>query len=400
MCCLPLGPLLGAWCALAAGPQAIESEPTDPPAAAGALAPRLSVSDEGLLLSWLQPGQQEGHWQLRFSRYSEQGWSEASTPIVEKADLFVNWADAPSVIEDSKGALIAHWLQKSAESTYAYDVQLARSTDSGASWAELGKAHDDATHTEHGFVSYASSEEGLLAVWLDGRETEGQHGAMTLRAGLLGERMGPSELLDARVCDCCGTAAAWTTSGPIVAYRDRDEHEVRDIACVRRTDEGWSTPVMVHDDGWKIAGCPVNGPALVARGDLVAVAWYTGAGDRRVLLAFSDDAGASFGFPVTVHAGGDGSTPLGRVDLILDDEGDALVSWIAQRKSGAELAVRKLSPNGAAGPRVAIAEISANREAGFPQLERFGDDLMLVWTAARDGASGLRSARIPMRTLE
>jgi len=373
---------------------------SDPPSGAHALAPRLCATGNGLILSWLEPGPKEDHWQLRFARFDGRGWSKASDPIIDRDDLFVNWADVPGVVEDAGGALFAHWLQQSGPETYAYDVQIARSTDDGRSWKRLGKLHDDATRTEHGFVSYAASAGGLLAVWLDGRETVETGGAMTLRAGLLGKSQGRSELLDARVCDCCGTAAAWTDSGPIVVYRDRDENEVRDIACVRRTDTGWTPPVTVHDDGWTIPGCPVNGPALAARGKSVAVAWFTGAGAGQVRLAFSDDAGANFSFPLTVHQGGDGTTPLGRVDLLLTDGGDAIVSWIAQHETGAELAVRRLRRNGAAGARVAVADISPSRQAGFPQLERFEDDLILVWTDASEGAGGLRSARVPLKSLD
>jgi len=70
---------------------------------------------------------------------------------------------------------------------------------------------------------------------------------------------------------------------------------------LRRTAQGWSAPSPVHADGWKVPGCPVNGPAVAASGRRVAVAWYTYADERpRVRLAFSDDAGARFGAPVEV----------------------------------------------------------------------------------------------------
>ena len=56
---------------------------------------------------------------------------------------------------------------------------------------------------------------------------------------------------------------------------------------VSRTASGPSRRA-VHDDGWKIAACPVNGPMLSARGRDVAIAWFTATGRpaarlRRVL---------------------------------------------------------------------------------------------------------------------
>ncbi len=123
---------------------------------------------------------------------------------------------------------------------------------------------------------------------------------MTLyTARVLGSRNGKAsgeEKIDARVCSCCQTDAALTDSGPVVVYRDRSGEEVRDIFVIRRTSRGWSRPVRVHADNWKIPGCPVNGPAIAASGRHVAVAWFTSAPPNpRVYVAFSEDGGASFG---------------------------------------------------------------------------------------------------------
>jgi len=86
-------------------------------------------------------------------------------------------------------------------------------------------------------------------------------------------------LLDPRVCDCCPTATVLCPDGSVlVAYRDRSEEEVRDIAVTRYKGGAWSTPRVVHRDEWKIAGCPVNGPALAVSDSLVALAWFTMAG--------------------------------------------------------------------------------------------------------------------------
>ena len=79
--------------------------------------------------------------------------------------------------------------------------------------------------------------------------------------------------VDLRVCECCPTAAAVTADGPIIAYRDRSPKEIRDIYISRLVDGSWTEPVAVHNDNWHIAACPVNGPALSARGRSVAVAW-------------------------------------------------------------------------------------------------------------------------------
>ena len=363
----------------------------DPPAKPGSMAPNLSADGSSVLLSWLEPPNprvkpQEGNYALRMSRFEGGRWSEPVT-IASGTDFFANWADFPSVTAGAKGLLLAHWAAKSAADTYAYDVRLARSENGGRTWIPMGIAHDDRTPTEHGFVSAVAEGDRIRIFWLDGRETGGGHGdghgggAMALRTALVGRRVEGSELLDSRVCDCCQTAAAATSRGPIVAYRDRSADEVRDIAVVGRDAGRWKAPKTAHDDGWEIAGCPVNGPALAAEGRRVAVAWYTqGANRPRVQVAFSEDAGASFRAPVTVDARG----PLGRVDAILDGNGDAIVAWVAAEGKGAAIRLARVNRAGRVGPALTVARTETGRSSGFPRLERTGGTLVVAWVEPSD----------------
>ena len=163
--------------------------------------------------------------------------------------MFVNWADFPSSLEMRDGTLAVHWLEKVADAPYAYHVMLALSSDDGATWSEPFRAHDDASPTEHGFVSMVPWSEGAGLTWLDaramaGHASGGEHiaegggavrGAMSVRFRTLAPdgRLGPEVLLDDRTCECCQTALARIGDGLVAAYRDRSESEVRDIAVVR-----------------------------------------------------------------------------------------------------------------------------------------------------------------------
>ena len=320
--------------------------------------------------------------------------------IVQGDGFFANWADLPAAVADPGGARFAHWLEKLGPDTYAYGVQLARSTDGGDGWQRIGLLHDDASPTEHGFVSYAPLADGVQAFWLDGRAMAGGHseepaGAMQLRTTRLEGDGGPpaSVLLDERVCECCQTDAAATAAGPIVVYRDRDVTEIRDVAVVRGAADGWTAPTILHPDGWRIHGCPVNGPAVAAEGDAVAVAWFTAADKRpRVRVAFSGDAGASFGAPVEV----DDERPLGRVDVALGRDGAAYVSWLATAGEAAEIRLRRVAPRGALGEATRIATTASTRSAGVPRMVRSGEDLLLAWTDVGDGVedSGRSQIRV------
>ncbi|MDT8341151.1 MAG: hypothetical protein RQ751_06535 [Longimicrobiales bacterium] len=387
-----------------AGPRwqahALEAPALDP-----AGMPHLSPSGDGAVLSWWAP---EGDaWVLRAAAWAPEGGLGAVRDVTRGEDFFVNWADFPSVVPVAPGRWVAHWLARTGGESYAYGVRVSVSEDAGASWSDPWTPHDDGSPTEHGFVSIlpeAATGEGAWSLaWLDGRRyAPGPHGEatdeMTLRARTVDAAGAPSPetVLDARVCDCCQTDAALTARGPVVAYRDRSPTEVRDVYLTRREGGVWTEGRAVHDDGWVIPGCPVNGPAVDAAGADVVVAWFTGAQDRpRVQVAFSTDAGDTFGAPVTVDQG----RPVGRVDVVLRADGSALVAWLEQTDEGAEVRLRSVMPATAArpgaapgavplpGPVTALARTTAARSSGFPQLAPVaGGGVLAAWTEVREGA--------------
>jgi hypothetical protein len=130
---------------------------------------------------------------------------------------------------------------------------------------------------------------------------------------------------------------------------------LRDISVAQLTATGWTTPQPVHADGWHMTGCPVNGPAIDARGRDVAVAWFTAPDRPRVRLAFSSDGGRTFSEPIEVAAG----AVAGRVDVALLDDGRAVVSWLADAPGGAEFVAQPFARDGTvAGLPVRIARSS------------------------------------------
>ncbi len=366
----------------------------DPPAAAGALAPNLTLAAGDVVLSWLEPQAGDRH-RLLVSRLEGGGWKTPAV-VAEGDDFFANWADLPAVAETGDGSLVAHWLAKNAEDTYAYSIFLARSVDGGASWTGLGRLNDDDTPTEHGFVSYAAEAGGLRAFWLDGREMQAG-GPMGLRTALISETVGASEVLDDRVCECCATDAASAAAGPLVAYRDRGGDEVRDTTIVRRAADGWTAPATAAVDGWTIAGCPVNGPAVAAAAERVALAWFTGAGETpRVKVALSTDGGATFSEPTLI----DGEAPAGRVDVVLDGAGGAVISWLAVVGDAGSVRLRRVSADGRLGEPLEIAVTTAGRASGFPRLARVGEDVVLAWvdTLPEEGQR-IRAGVVPLARL-
>ncbi|MBY4597955.1 glycoside hydrolase [bacterium BD-1] len=399
-------PLLIALLALAPSAQAATVTAWTLPAPPGSAQPNLSVApDGGLLLSWIERRAGGGH-RLAFARHDARtGWSPAR-PIAEGGDWFVNWADFPALQALPDGSLWAHTLVKNADATYAYDVRLQSSRDGGQTWAPTAPVHEDGTPTEHGFATLWAQPDGRLGIaWLDGRHTggggHGGHaghgeggGMMTLRAASFGAGGKHAEReIDASTCDCCQTDSVATEEGVLLAYRDRTAGEVRDIAVARFDGRQWHAPVMVHADRWVMPACPVNGPAIAARGRQAWVAWYTAPGGMPAIrLARSDDGGRRFtGMKELAR----GEAQQGRLDLAADAAG-VWVAWVEEQGGAQSLWLARFDPGLATEHfRTKVADIAGRgRATGFPRLRLRDGQAWLAWTEVVGGVPRLRGARV------
>jgi hypothetical protein len=364
--------------------------------------PAKSVSGEPYLftetsgttyLSWIEV--REGVNYLKFSRLENEKWTE---PIVIRSgeNWFVNWADYPLIAAHGQ-QLIAHYLGKSGEGTFAYDVMLTISKDAGNTWSEPKSIHDDAKQAEHGFVSILPYGENFLVAWLDGRNTvmegmenhEGHHGQMSIRAAIVDKNGVKSNEweLDNRTCDCCQTAAALTDNGPVVVYRDRSEEEIRDMSIVRLVDGEWTEPKTVYTDNWKIAGCPVNGPRVSSSGNILAMAWFSSPEEKSsVKVIFSNDGGKTFDEPIQIDEG----KSIGRVDVVMLDADHAMVSWM----EGSAIKAVKVNRDGSKETSITVASTSDSRSSGFPQMTKSGNKLIFAWTD--DKEKNIKTASIPI----
>ncbi|MCB0644846.1 MAG: hypothetical protein KDC44_24540, partial [Phaeodactylibacter sp.] len=154
-------------------------------------------------------------------------------------------------------------------------------------------------------------------------------------------------------------------------------------------------PVRVFKDDWNIAGCPVNGPAIQAAGQDVAVAWYSMPQDSpTVKVAFSIDSGATFSKPIRVDEG----QPLGRVDLVLLSDDEVLVSWIEQVGDRALIKAVRVNRIGTIGHRFVLSESDASRKSGFPVLAKRDKQLIVAWTEV-DSLTRVQSAILDLNQI-
>lgn len=320
----------------------------------------------------------------------------APRAIITTPLLMENWADFASLAVGTDGALTAQWFQKlsSADDTHGYDGWYSRSDDAGRTWRTP-------TRLGYEFVALAPLSQGrTLAVWLESARVRDPHTAprperdpnvkrdphaprpprdpsapyapsMKLLARLLaadGSSLG-EWTVDPDVCTCCqNTVAVLPGDRVFAAYRGHTADEIRDnkFSTFDLATRAWSKPATLRDDGWKIAACPVNGPAADTRGPALAVAWFTAAhGIARVHAAYSANSARTFTDPVTIDLG----RPMGRLETVMLADQTALILWMetGTAENTAGIYARRLWPDGRLSAPQLIADSAQARSSGFPR---------------------------------
>ncbi|MEQ1893230.1 MAG: hypothetical protein ABL998_11845, partial [Planctomycetota bacterium] len=293
---------------------------------------------------------------------------------------FLNWADFPAVARLKDGTALATWLVNDPEHPHSYGTRFQIVEPGKKRLGEPRRLEEHVGPGEHGFVSLAPLDERrFLAVWLDGRAMDAEGGGeMQLLArkvdadGTLGGEM----VVDPSTCSCCPTDLVQLAPGTFMAvWRDRGADEVRDISCAVFDGKRWSEPRPVHADGWKIPGCPVNGPRVDATNMRVGVTWYTGV-DGSVRACFGTATGSSFGMAVRVDEG----AADGRGDGVFLPDGSFLVGWMARDEGKVAWWLRRVWPDGRLGEPYALAQIAGDRDSGFLRLTVADGCVWALWT--------------------
>ncbi len=392
---------------------ALRVQPLDSPVPAGARVPELTrLGDGALLVSWME-ARSGGGYTFRMAAQRGGAWSEPRT-IVSDKDVLMFSASLPAVAPLPGGALLGYWEMRDhrGDDPYAEKVTASISRDEGRTWSAPFVPHRDGVPGQHAFLSSFPVGEQLGLVWLDARQQQyvpppsgkgpkdaAWLGGMSLLHTTIDStgQLGAEVTVDPMTCECCPTAAAVSSRGPIVAYRDRsdppqgtievrhDQNVIRDIYVARLQDGRWSTK-RVHPDNWVFNGCPDNGPAIAADGDRVAIAWWTAPeGEGKVKVAFSSDAGNRFASPVRVDDG----FGQGQVTIAMAAKG-AIVGWLESGKTQA----RFVSTDGALGPVTTLGP--AAHHARLPRWPADGQSFVAAWSegVGDDAPRAVRLARL------
>jgi len=304
-------------------------------------------------------------------------------------------------------------------------INIARSIDGGKTFGTATALQAPSAAGDRGWPSLSVGRDGIAHVfWLDHRglaESRGaqkpaaghgkEHGthdgvAMAQKsalyyandAGLTARTTVVERSVANGVCYCCKTAAATGADGRIfVAWRHVYPGNIRDIAFASSSDGGhtFSPPARVSEDGWQIAGCPDDGPAMaVDRNGVIHLVWPTvigGATPEGALFYATSRDGRTFSPRVRLQTLG--SAHPTHPQIAVARTGLVVVAWDERIDGRRLVAARVVSPSSS--PPVPIIHLTDGESAGqYPVLAATHTGLLAAWATGGENST-IKVRRIP-----
>jgi hypothetical protein len=261
-------------------------------------------------------------------------------------------------------------------------LRYVRSTNNPDVWTAPITVSDNGDFGSHNFHALSVAPDGRVIVsWLDGRL--GQSAAYVAVSSDSGRTFAANVRADTTAaCPCCRTAVAAATDGTLyMAWRSILPGGIRDIVMARSQDAGatWSEPIPVHADNWEFDGCPHAGPSVrVDPSGRVHVAWWTGReGAAGVQYAVSTDQARSFGEPVALGMA-NFSRPA-HVQLALGGADTVVAVWDDGTVETPQVVLRRSVDGGKSfSPALILSDTS--KAATFPVVGLTGRGITVAWS--------------------
>jgi hypothetical protein len=190
--------------------------------------------------------------------------------------VFSNRTDAPAPSADKQGG------REGGRGGRSLDIVYCESKDNGATWTSPKAVDSDPTKgiVRGFFDAVVLPNDEIAVVYLKDVANSKKHEERDLRLVLSKKGVfQPEKVIDPVVCDCCNINFLVDAKGALTVYYRDNNDDIRDIAKMTSTDNGatFSKPQIVHNDGWKISGCPHSGAVSSSYNKSALVAWYSGA---------------------------------------------------------------------------------------------------------------------------
>jgi hypothetical protein len=290
--------------------------------------------------------------------------TDAAVRINPQAGGATAWrGDPPTVAVGSDGGVYVGWTGKVPGQSDATDLYLSVSRDQGRSFDLPVKVNDDQKPGDHGLHSLSIAPDGNIYVsWLDERNPapasaaparrnhqhiEANRELFVAHSSDSGKTFSANRRIASDVCPCCKTNLTISSDGRIYAsWRQVLAGNLRHIAVASSSDQGetFSAPVIVSDDRWTIAGCPVSGSSLsVSKDGKLEVLWYAAGelGPTGIYHSVSRDGGRTFTPRQLVAEGLAQGTPV-----LLPHRNGSRAFWQSGQGSSAQVVAADIDDRG------------------------------------------------------
>ena len=304
---------------------------------ANAAEPAIATSLDGsVYVAWVDHGLRS-QADVMIARFTSDGQLQGpAVRVNSQQGIATAWrGDPPTIAVAPDNTVFVGWTARvESESGHATDIYLSSSKDHGQTFGAPVRVNDDPKPADHGMHSLTVGKDGRIYVaWLDERnvapmkdmkmdeKTAGHHMESNREVFIAastdgGRSFTKNQRVTTNACPCCKTALATTSDGRLyLSWRQVLPGDFRHIAVASSSDHGqtFTTPVIVSDDQWVLAGCPVSGATLSAADDgSVRVLWYSEGknGETGLYSARTVDHGATFGPRQLIASGSTRGTPV------------------------------------------------------------------------------------------
>lgn len=297
--------------------------------------------------------------------------------------------DPPAVAVAADGTIYVGWTARVEAAKHANDLYLSVSRDKGKTFEQPVKVNDDGKKVAHAMHSLAvAADNRVYVLWLDERNVvmppadhtgkkmehmEANREVFSATSADGGRSFSMNIRVGQEACPCCKTALITGRDGRIYAsWRQVLPGEFRHIALAASEDKGksFSSPVIVSDDRWMTASCPVSGPSLSTGDDgALRVVWYTegSRGAPGLYWAESRDQGKTFSESKSFAKGQARGNPL----LLANAKNGATVIWESSEGGAARVMAAPLAGENAA----TVSPLTSSGE--LPSATMSGDQLFV-----------------------
>lgn len=252
--------------------------------------PLLAKSPKGeVMLSWTEKDLQGiTSFCLAFSKDNGKTFGEKKI-IYSSAGIGNSRMMRARVLAKKDGSLVAVFTNSTAQQPAgggrggrSSNIVYCVSNDAGSTWTAPAPVDSDPKQgiVRGFFDAIVLPNDEVAVVYLKDVANSTKHEERDLRLVVTKNGvMQPERLIDPVVCDCCPINMLIDAKGALnIVYRDNNDN-IRDMARIISTDNGatFSKPEIIHNDGWKINGCPHSGAVSSTYGKSALVAWFSGA---------------------------------------------------------------------------------------------------------------------------